>query len=254
MNMPATDPSRPVVLITGGATGVGRACALRFAEAAHNVVINYSRSENEAQQTAEQVRAKGSDCMVHRCDVSDEAEVKRMMERIADTFGRLDVLVNNAAMTHFIPFDNLEDMTEDKWDRILAVNTKGPFFCIKAARSLLMDREGGSVVNVSSVAGLTGQGSCIAYAASKAALNALTKSFARSLAPRIRVNAVLPGPIDSRWIRDGENDWSLDEMTVEFPITRASSPEDIADGVIFLATGTRMTTGQLLAIDGGQTI
>jgi 3-oxoacyl-[acyl-carrier protein] reductase len=164
------------------------------------------------------------------------------------------VLVNNAAMTYFIAMDNLADMTEEKWDRILAVNTKGPFFCIKAAASLLAAGQGGAIVNVSSVAGITGRGSCIAYAASKAALNTMTKSFARTLAPKVRVNAVLPGPIDSRWIREADNDWSLEEMTASYPIPRASSTDDIADGVMFLATGTAMTTGQLLVIDGGQTL
>ncbi len=252
--MSRTKTSRPAALITGAGTGVGRACALRFAEEGYDVMVNYSRSEAEAQETAQQCRDLGADCVVQQCDVADELAVKQMIARLDDTFGRLDVLVNNAAMTHFIPFRNLQDMTEHKWDRILAVNTKGPFFCIKAAHDLLMDGEGGAVVNVSSVAGSTGKGSCIAYAASKAALNCLTKSFALSLAPQIRVNAVLPGPIDSRWICDGDNDWDLDELTADFPIPRASSPADIADGVFFLATGTKMATGQLLVIDGGQTL
>lgn len=246
--------NRPTALVTGAGTGVGRACTLRFARAGFNVVINFSRSEADAEQTLAGVRAEGVDCFKHRCDVSCESDVIEMLARIQAEFGRLDVLVNNAATTYFIDFDDLDGLSEDKWDQILAVNTKGTYFCIKAARSMLMADEGGAIVNVSSVAGLTGQGSCIAYAASKAAVNAMTKSFARSLAPKIRVNAVLPGPIDSRWIRQSSNNWDLTEMTASFPIPRPSTPDEIADGVLFLATGSAMTTGQLLVIDGGQTL
>jgi 3-oxoacyl-[acyl-carrier protein] reductase len=119
---------------------------------------------------------------------------------------------------------------------------------------LLREGEGGSVVNVSSVAGITGSGSSIAYCASKGGLNTLTKSLARALAPKIRVNAVCPGPIDSRWIRQGNPNWDLDKMVADYPLPKASQPEDIADAVLFFATGTSMTTGQLLPVDGGQTL
>ena len=260
MSVPADDSQResstgrPCVLITGSGTGVGRACAIRFGKLGYRVIVNYSRSHEQALETVEMVKAEGADVSCIQCDVSQEKQVIAMLEQIREQYDRLDVLVNNAAMTYFIAMENLADMTEEKWDRILAVNTKGPFFCIKAAASLLAAGQGGAIVNVSSVAGITGRGSCIAYAASKAALNTMTKSFARTLAPKIRVNAVLPGPIDSRWIREADNDWSLEEMTASYPIPRASSTDDIADGVIFLATGTSMTTGQLLVIDGGQTL
>ncbi len=257
-------PKRPVALVTGSGTGVGRACALRLAKLGFDIFVNYSRSQQEAEETRRLVSAiqPSSDesfageawTRVVRCDVSDESAVRRMIDEIAEQRGRLDVLVNNAATTHFIPGKDLDEMTEEKWDRILAVNLKGPFFCIKAAADLLGAGEGGAVVNVSSVAGLSGLGSSIAYAASKGALNTLTKSFAHVLAPAVRVNAVLPGPIDSRWIREGDNQWDLDEMTADFPIPRASQPDDIADAVIYLATGTSMTTGQLLVVDGGKTI
>ncbi len=245
---------RPVSLITGSGTGVGRACAVGFAELGFNIVINYSRSQQEAEETAEKVRDAGAEALVVRCDVSKEHEVIGMMQSIERHFGRLDVLVNNAATTHFIAANDLESLTEDKWDHILAVNLKGPYFCIKSAAAMLTASGNGAIVNVSSIAGTTGLGSSIAYAASKGALNTLTKSFAHSLAPLVRVNAVLPGPIDSRWIRDGNNDWDLQTMTAQFPLPRPSQPEDIADTVLYLATGTSMTTGQLLVVDGGKTI
>lgn len=253
MNGSKTD-SRPVALVTGSGTGVGRACALRFARLGYDVVVNYSRSAADAEKTADDVREHEVDCLCIACDVADDAQVVQMIQRVSSQFGRLDVLVNNAARTFFVPGPDLDAMSEERWDALLAVNTKGPFFCTRAAAELLRAGEGGSVVNVSSVAGMTGRGSSIAYSASKGALNTMTKSLACALAPDIRVNAVLPGPIDSRWIREGNNNWDLDEMTADYPIPRASQPDEIADGVVFLATGTRMTTGQLLVIDGGQTL
>jgi 3-oxoacyl-[acyl-carrier protein] reductase len=159
--------------------------------------------------------------------------------------------VNNAATTNFIPHDDLEALTEEMWDRMLAVNLKGAFFVSRAAFDLLQAGEGGAIVNVSSVAGLTGSGSCIAYAASKGALNTMTLSLARSMAPKVRVNAVCPGPIDSRWIREGSPDWDLNQMVADFPIPRAASPADVADTVLYFALGTTLTTGQLVALEGG---
>ncbi len=250
----ASMSAQPVALVTGSGTGVGRACALRFSQMGYAVVINYSRSKSDAEEVAEQISSTGCPCLIVACDVSDELQVAAMIGQVAERFGRLDVLVNNAAMTHFVPLQNFDDMTAEKWDRILNVNLKGPFFCIRAAAELLSAGEGGAVVNVSSVAGQTGRGSSIAYAASKGGLNTLTKSMALALAPKVRVNAVLPGPIDSRWIREGNKNWDLNEMTAGYPLPRPSSPDEIADGVIYLATGTAMTTGQLLVIDGGQTL
>ncbi|WDQ18100.1 SDR family NAD(P)-dependent oxidoreductase [Rhodopirellula sp. P2] len=246
--------SRPVALVTGAATGVGRACAIGLARQGHDVVINYSRSETEAKQTAADVEALGAKPMLVRCDVSVDADVRVMIDQIRETFGRLDCLINNAATTEFIEHAQLETLTEPMWDRILGVNLKGPFFVTRAAADLLCEGDGGSVVNVSSVAGITGSGSSIAYCASKGGLNTLTKSLARALAPKIRVNAVCPGPIDSRWIRQGNPDWDLEAMVADYPLPKASQPEDIADAVLFFATGTSMTTGQLLPVDGGQTL
>ncbi len=245
---------KPVALITGGGTGVGRACALQFAQRGYDVVVNYSRSAADAEQTAEEVTKSGAKSLAYQCDVSNDSNVRTMMTAIEQRFGRLDVLVNNAATTNFIPHADLEAMTEAMWDRILAVNTKGPFFCTRAAAKMLAAGGNGAVVNVSSVAGQTGAGSSVAYCASKGALNTLTKSLARALAPKIRVNAVCPGPIDSRWIREGNPSWDLDKMVAGLPLPKASQPNDIADAVVFLAIGTSMVTGQFVVVDGGQTL
>lgn len=245
---------RPVALVTGSATGVGRACALRFANLGYDVVVNYSRSETDAHETVKLAEAHGNRVLLIKCDVSDVSAVKSMMSQVGDAFGSLDVLVNNAATTNFIAHADFEALTEEKWDRMLGVNLKGPFFCVKYAAEMLKAGTGGAVVNISSVAGITGLGSSIAYCATKGGLNTMTKSLARALAPKVRVNTVCPGPIDSRWIREGTKDWDLQKMTADYPLPRPSQPDDIADAVIYLATGTSMTTGQLLVIDGGRTM
>lgn len=258
---PSSSPSpssesdgRPVVLVTGSGTGVGRACILQFAKLGFDVVVNYSRSEKEAQETTQTAKELGAKTLCLKADISDEGAVIEMVQAIEAEFGRLDVLVNNAARTFFIELDDLESLTSEKWDSLMQVNAKGPFLCTKHCTPLLRASGVGSVVNVSSIAGTTGRGSSIAYAASKGALNTLTKSMAIALAPEVRVNAVLPGPIDSRWIREADNDWDLADMTASLPIPKPSSPDDIADGVVFLATGSQMTTGQLLTIDGGMSL
>lgn len=245
---------RPVALVTGSATGIGRATALRFAHLGYDVVINYSRSAAEAEETVELVREVGATPLLIPCDVSDDTAVRGMIAQVGQRFGRLDVLVNNAGTTYFVDHADLEGMSEDKWDRILAVNLKGPFFCIRAAADLLKAGDGGAVVSVSSVAGIAGLGSSIAYCASKGALNTLTKSLARVLAPKVRVNAVCPGPVDSRWLRQVMTEDQLQARTAEYPIPRPAQPDDITDAIIYLATGTTLTTGQLLVVDGGRTM
>jgi 3-oxoacyl-[acyl-carrier protein] reductase len=249
-----TSTDRKVALVTGSATGIGRACAVRFAQMGYNVVVNYSRSEADARETlrlVEECQVRG---LLAACDVSRDAAVQAMIKQIDAEFGRLDILVNNAATTYFIPHPKLEEMTEEKWDRILEVNLKGPFFCTRAAAPLMRRSGGGAIVNVSSVAGLNGEGSSIAYAASKGGLNTLTRSLARALAPEIRVNAVCPGPVDSRWLRAVMSEAELAERTASYPLQRPAQPDDIADAVLFLATGTSLATGQCLVVDGGKTM
>lgn len=243
-----------IALVTGSATGIGRACAVRLAKLGFDVVVNYSRSESEARETLSLVEACGVRGLLLRCDVGDDAAVRRMFDTVAAEFGRLDVLVNNAAMTYFIDHADLEALTEEKWDDILRTNLKGPFFCCRAATPLLRKAGSGAIVNISSVAGISGEGSSIAYAASKGGVNTLTRSLARCLAPAIRVNAVCPGPVDTRWLRAVMSEEQLQQRTSTYPLQRAAFPEDIADAVIYLATGTTLTTGQCLVVDGGRTM
>jgi 3-oxoacyl-[acyl-carrier protein] reductase len=249
-----TDKPRKVALVTGSATGIGRACALRFAENGFDVVVNYSKSEAEARETLQLVEACHVRGLLVQCDVGSDAAVRQMLHQVEAEFGRLDVLVNNAATTYFIDHKNLEELTEEKWDRILQVNLKGPFFCVRAAEPLMRKSGGGAIVSVSSVAGIGGEGSSIAYAASKGALNTMTKSLARVLGPEIRVNAVCPGPVDTRWLRAVMSAEDLAKRTAGYPMQRTALPEDIADAVLFLTLGTSLATGQCLVVDGGRTM
>ncbi len=240
-----------VAIVTGSATGVGRACAVRFAKLGFAVVVNYSKSEAEANETAELARSAGARVLVHQATVGDDAQVREMLARTRAEFGGLDVLVNNAGMTHFIAHTDLEAVTDALWDEIFQVNVKGAFYCCRAAMPLLKERKG-CVVSVSSVAGLTGLGSSIPYAASKAALNCLTQSLARAFGPDVRVNAVAPGPILTRWLAGREA--QIEKYLEQAPLGRAATPDDIADAVVYLACGTSLTTGQVLVVDGGRTM
>jgi 3-oxoacyl-[acyl-carrier protein] reductase len=242
---------RRVALITGSATGVGRAVALRLASRGLAVAVNYSRSEADARETLAAVEAQGVPAILCQANVADDAAVRAMMARCRDELGGLDVLVNNAATTHFIDHTDLEAVTDAVWDDIFAVNLKGAFYACRAALPLLKERQG-SIVNVSSVAGLLGQGSSIPYAASKAALNTMTKSLARAFAPAVRVNAVAPGPILTRWLQGREE--MVERYLKATPLGRAATPDDIADAVVFLALDTSLMTGQVIVVDGGRTM
>lgn len=238
-------------LITGGGTGVGRAVALKLAERGVNVAVNYSRSATEAAATVADIEALGVDGVAIQADVASDAAVKAMVEQAVAVFGRLDVVVNSAGTTTFVPHGDLDAMNETDWDRIQAVNLKGPFFVSRAAAPHLRASGDGAIVNVSSLAGVTGNGSSIAYVASKGGLNAITKSLARALAPEIRVNSVAPGAIDTRWM-DAHRDFlqvAIDRM----PLKRAATPEDIADGVLLLVEN-RYVTGEVLVMDGGDSL
>jgi 3-oxoacyl-[acyl-carrier protein] reductase len=230
---------------------VGRATVLRLAQRGYDVAINYSRSAEEAEATAAAAREHGVRAVTLACDVSQEAQVRQMIAQCHEALGRLDVLVNNAGTTYFVDHRDLEGLTEAMWDRILAVNLKGPYFVTRAAAGLLRDSRG-SVVNVASVAGIAGSGSSIAYAASKGGLITMTKSLARALAPEVRVNAVCPGPILSRWLVGHE---AMIEAALKVtPLGRASTPEEVADVIVFLACDAAMVTGQAVVVDGGRTM
>ncbi len=240
-----------VALVTGSATGIGRSVAWRLAERGFAVTVNYSRSEAEAEETAEGVRSRGGRALVVRADVADDSAVRAMVERTVETFGGLDILVNNAGTTHFVPHTDLDGLTAQVWDDILNVNLKGTFFGCRSAMPHLKARKG-NIVNIASVAGVMGSGSSIAYAASKGAVITLTKSLAKAFAPEVRVNAVAPGPVQTRWLADHQD--MVEAAMPLTPLKRPASPEDVAAVVLFLADETSLMTGQVLVVDGGRTI
>jgi 3-oxoacyl-[acyl-carrier protein] reductase len=244
-------------IITGGGTGVGRATALKLGRLGCSVLVNYRSSRDEAQQTAEDIGALGVKAVAFQADVADDTACRATVEAALEAFGRLDVLVNNAGTTRFIAHTDLEAVQADDWDQIMAVNLRGPFQCARAARAALATDGGGEIVNVSSVAGLRAIGSSIPYCASKAALNNLTLTLARSLAPEIRVNAVAPSFITGRWLKDGLGPAyepvkaAIEEKT---PLGRVCDPDDVADAIVGLVAGSDLVTGQILACEGGALI
>lgn len=246
-----------VALITGGGTGVGRATALALARLGCSSVVNYSRSKDEAESTVAEVEALGAKAVPVQADVADDAACRALVDAAVRSLGRIDVLVNNAATTSFIPHQELDKVGDDDWDRILAVNVKGPFQCARAARTAIDAAGGGEIVNVSSVAGIVGTGSSIPYCASKAALNNLTITLARVLAPKIRVNAVAPGFITGRWLKGGLGaayDVARKVQAERAPLQRVCEPEDVAAAIVSIVTGSDMVTGHVLPVEGGTLI
>jgi len=247
-------------IVTGSASGLGAATAGILAKAGARIVVNYSSSKTEAEATADLCRKLGAEVVVVQGDVSREEDCRRIVAAAAP-WGRLDVLVNNAGTTKHVPHDNLDGLSAEDFQRLFAVNTIGPFQMVRAARSLLeagakVSGRASSVVNVSSVAGISGIGSSVAYAASKGALNTITLSLARALAPLIRVNAVCPGYIDTPWFTKGRGVEGAakvrDAVVAKVPLKRASSAEDVAGVVCFLATPQSSNmSGEVVRIDAG---
>ena len=241
-------------IVTGGGTGVGRATALSLARLGCSVLVNYSRSSAEAEATAAEAQALGVKALAYKADVSDDTACRRMVAAAVEALGRVDILVNNAATTRFVPAPELDALTDDDWFRILGVNLLGPFHCARAVKDAMLAHGGGQIVNVTSVAAYLGKGSSIPYAASKAALNNLTLALARTLAPQIRVNAVAPGFISGRWLKQGYGEsYEAIKRSVEKknPLRKICEPQDVADAIVSLVTGSKLVTGQVLVCDGG---
>lgn len=245
-----------VSIVTGSATGLGGAVALKLAERGSRVVINYTKSEKEAKETHAAVKAKGVEAILAQGDVGNDEDCRRIAKAAVDTWGRIDVLVNNAGTTQFANHADLDALQADDFLWIYRVNVIGAYQMIRACAPHMKAAGKGSVVNISSIAGVTGIGSSVAYAASKGALNTMTLSLARSLAPTIRVNAVCPGFIGTRWFSDrfGEEQFQKIRKQQEqtTPLARAGTPEDIATSVVFFAgEGSDHITGETLITDAG---
>lgn len=240
-----------VALITGGGTGIGRSTALLFAREGADVAVNYARSRADAEATAADIRELGQRGLAVCADVSDDAAVRKMVDRVVAELGHLDILVNNAGYTRFVPMADLEALDDEAWDRTYAVNVKGAFYCIRAAIPKMRAAGGGRIVNTASIAGFSGQGSSIAYAASKAAMISLTKSIAVTQAPDIQCNAVAPGVVDTRWVADQRQ--FLEAHRQSTPMGRVATPDDVAAAIFGLVI-SEFVTGQILIVDGGRSL
>jgi 3-oxoacyl-[acyl-carrier protein] reductase len=248
--------SGKVAVVTGSSVGVGRATAVAFAERGCAVVINYNQSQSEAEEAAHLCRAKGAEVIVVQANVSIDADCRRLVQTAADHFGHLEILVNNAAVTKFIDFGDLEGMTEEIWLNILRTNLLGNFFCSRTAVPHMRKAGEGAIVNVGSIAGFLGHGSSIAYAASKAAIMNMTKCLARTFGPEIRVNGIAPGAIDTRWLRQGIGEEAFENLRESLKHTtvlqRMLTPEEVANAIVFLVQDASMMTGETIKLDGGQ--
>jgi 3-oxoacyl-[acyl-carrier protein] reductase len=243
-----------VAIITGSATGVGAAAAIMLAEKGINVVINYTRSKDDAEATAETCRSKGAEAIAVRADVSEDADCRAMAQAAVDKWGRIDYLINNAARTKFNPFPQMDGVNKQDFLDIYAVNVVGPYQMIRAVEPHLR-KTCGAVVNDSSIGGVTGIASSIPYAASKAALNLMTKSLAHVLGPEIRINTVVPGMIQTRWLKGGLGDEDYEKMlaaTAEtLPLKKVATAEEVAEVLVWFLLGASVITGETLIVDSG---
>jgi len=247
-----------VAVITGSSRGVGRAVALRLARQGCRIVLNFRSSRKEAESVLRELQKTDTPSLMIRADISKESDCLALIQQTVDRFGGLDILVNNAATTDFLPFTDLSLLTDAHWDRVLQTNVKGPFYCTRAAEPWLKkSKNGGEIINITSVAGLIGNGSSMAYCASKAALINMTVSLARILAPQVRVNSVAPGFIADDWTQHGLKDRYEDAKEgheSKAVLGKVCHPDDVAAAVVSLITGSDLITGQNLVCDGGATI
>lgn len=246
--------NRKVAIVTGSGTGVGAATALSLAGRGYAVLINYSKSEAEAKASQQACRDAGADTLLMRADVAIDSECRATVQAAVERWGRVDALVNNAGITSFTGPGNWDAIDAQTFQRVVGVNALGTLQMIRACAPHLKAAHG-AIVNVSSIAGALGIGSSVAYIASKGAVNAMTLYFARALAPEVRVNAVCPGLITTRWFVDGIGQEGYEKIKSSYesnaPLGCASSPEDVAESVVWLLDGARTVTGELILLDSG---
>jgi len=263
MNIPPSNPNedsssapKAVAIITGAASGVGAATARMLATKGYAVLVNYNRSADLAQSVVQDCLNLGAQAFAVQGDVSEDAVCQDIATQAMTRWGRIDALVNSAGATLFIPMSQLDDVQAEDFQKIYGVNAIGPFQMSRAVAKYMTAQS--AIVNVSSVAGQLGMGSSFPYVLSKAALNSLTVGLARTLAPKIRVNAVLPGMIQGRWMKEGLGDEVYEKVKHQFAdsslLGEVATPEHIASSVCWLLDQECLMTGQLIVVDGGFTL
>jgi 3-oxoacyl-[acyl-carrier protein] reductase len=244
--------SGKAAVVTGGGTGIGRASALLLAQEGANVVVNYSRSEKEAGETVADLEKLGVEAKAVQADVSQRDQAEALIAEAHRAFGRVDVLVNSAGRTRFIPYPQLDDLTDEVWHEIMQLNLMGAFYTSRAASRHMLEQGEGAIVNIASIAGLGTNASSIPYAVSKGAMLTLTKTMARALAPKVRVNAIAPGVVETRWV--GDNEEFKAQGRAATPLGRNATAEDVARAVRYFALDATFVTGQVHVVDGGRVI
>ncbi len=235
--------SGKAALVTGGARRVGRAVALALADAGADVAITYRTSKTDAERTVQEVAALGRNALAIECDVRSEASAHKAIAELVAGLGRLDLLVNNAAVFSTAP---LESLSLEEWDRAFETNTRGPFLMAREALTYLRSAQG-RIINIGSLGGLKAWATHAHYSSSKAALHTLTQAMAKAFAPQVTVNCVAPGYLDS----GVESRETVERFAMRTPMQRNGTAEEVAQAVLFFATGPRFITGQILVVDGG---
>ncbi len=244
-----------VAIVTGSSSGIGAATARELASRGWNVVVNYSKSAAAAEKVVADCKARGADAVAVQADVSDDAACIKLAKTAVDKWGRIDALVNNAGSTKFVPHAKLDGLSGEDFLKIYSTNVVSSFQMSRACAAALKKTGHGAIVNVSSIAAQWGTGSSIAYAASKGALNSMTYALARVMGPEVRVNAVLPGYVDTPWQTNHYGEAKAAEHAKAYasrnPLNASCSPEDVAESICWLIEGAPKTTGQLVYVDGG---
>ena len=246
---------RKVCVVSGSSSGIGAATVRRYAREGWDVVVNFSRQREPAEAVAQECRALGAQALVVQADVAQDADCLRLAQETREHFGRADVLVNNAGTTRFVAMKNLDGLQAQDFHDIFAVNVIGTYQLSRAFVPLLDAGSGGAIVNVSSVASMMGRGSSLAYMASKGAVNALTAGLARALGPKIRVNAVAPGLVETPWLQQGLGAERYQAYVADWcdksVLGQTLSADDVADACWWLGAGAARTTGEVLLLDAG---
>jgi 3-oxoacyl-[acyl-carrier protein] reductase len=244
-----------VAIVTGSSSGIGAAIAQQLAAKGCRVTITYSNNSQGAHCVAETCHALGGETLVQRADVADDGDCRTLVEATLKRFGRMDILINNAGTTKFCAHQDLAGLSKKDFLHIYAVNTIGAFQMTRAAETAMRKQPVAHIVNMASIAAITGVGSSIAYAASKGALVTMTMSLARVLGPQIRVNAICPGFVAGEWLKNGLGESIYEGMRQHYseiaPLKNTATPESVAQTVLALVGGADWTTGETLIVDGG---